>query len=64
MKCDRPDEVVLQAASPAAGFRVEVEKAGPLEVEGEFESEDLKVEFRAKWDHGELDIEVKESEED
>ncbi len=57
----RPDEVVLQAASPAAGFRVEVDKAGPPEVDVEFESETLKVEYRATWDHGELIIEISES---
>jgi hypothetical protein len=57
----RPNEVVLQAASPAAGFRVEVDKAGPPEVRVEFESENLKVEFRARWSNGELDIEITES---
>ena len=60
----RPDEVVLQAASPFAGFRVEVDKAGPPKVEVEFENESLKVEVRAKWDRGELVIEISESEDD
>jgi hypothetical protein len=60
----RPEEVVLQAASPAAGFHVEVDKAGPPEVEVEFESETSKVEIRAKWEHGELTIEVSESDDD
>jgi hypothetical protein len=58
----RPDEVVLQAASPAVGFRVEVDKVGPPEVDVEFESETLKVEYRARRDHGELKIEISESE--
>ncbi len=57
----RPDEVVFQAASPGAGFHVEVDKAGPPEVEVEFESETLKVRFRAKWDDGQLEIDVSES---
>lgn len=57
----RPDEVVLQAASPVAGFRVDVEMSGPPDVEVEFESETLRVEFRARWDKGELAIEVSES---
>jgi len=60
----RPDEVVLQGASPAAGFHVEVDEAGPPDVEVEFESETLKVEIRARWDHGELRIEVSESGDD
>ncbi len=30
----------------------------------EFESETLKVEYRAKWDHGELIIEISESQDD
>jgi len=58
----RPGEVVYQVASPAAGFRVEVDKAGPPEVRVEFESENLKVDFRARWNNGELDIEISESE--
>jgi hypothetical protein len=41
-----------------------VEKAGPPEVEVEFESETLKVEYRARWDHDELVIRVSESEDD
>lgn len=60
----RPGEVVYQVASPAAGFRVEVDKAGPPEVRVEFESENLKVDFRARWNNGELDIEISESEDD
>lgn len=57
----RPDEVVFQAASPAVGFHVEVDKAGPPEVEVEFESETLKVKFRAKWNDGQLEVDVSES---
>ena len=56
----RPDEVVLQAASPAAGFRVEVDKAGPPEVRVEFENETSSVEVRVEWEDGELDIEISE----
>ena len=56
----RPEEVVLQAASPAAGFRVEVDKAGPPEVRVEFESETSSVEVRVEWKDGALDIEISE----
>jgi hypothetical protein len=58
----RPGEVVFETASPEPGFRVEVEKAGPPEVEVEFESDDLKIEVRVKWSDGELEIRVTESE--
>ena len=54
----RPEEVVLQAASPKAGFRAEVEKAGPPEVKVEFESETVKIEVTAKWSDGQLDVEL------
>lgn len=57
----RPGEVVLQTATPAAGFQAEVEDAGPPEVEVDFESESTKVEVNAEWKDGELDIEVEES---
>ena len=60
----RPKEVVLQTATPAAGFQAEVKKGGPPAVKVVFESGDLKVEFQAEWDDGELDVEVSESPED
>ncbi len=60
----RPGEVVLLTATPEAGFRVEIEYSGPPEVEVDFESDTLKVEYRARWEDGELDIEVKESDEE
>jgi len=40
-----------------------VEKTGPPEVELEFESSHSKVEIHAKWDNGDIDIEISESEE-
>lgn len=60
----RPGEVVLQATTPAPGYRAEVEKAGPPEVEVEFESENRKVAVHAKWDGGDLSVEVSESDHD
>ncbi len=43
---------------------LDVDKAGPPEVVVEFESETSRVEIRAWWDHGELVIEITESEDD
>lgn len=60
----RPGEVVLQTATPAAGFQAEVEDAGPPKVEVEFESESSKVSVHAKWADGELDVETDESTEE
>ena len=54
----RPGEVEYQAATPAAGFGVEVDDAGPDRVRVEFESEDADVRVEARWENGELDIEV------
>ena len=59
----RVGEVVLQAATPAPGFQAEVEKAGPPEVEVEFESESAKFEVKATWKDGEFDVDVDESDE-
>lgn len=53
-------EVELLWASPAAGFRAEVKKQGPPEVEVEFESEEHESRFRAEVVNGELDIEQEE----
>lgn len=60
----RPGEVTVQAATPAPGFQAEIKKAGPDEVEVEFENESLRVEITAEWEHGELEIEVSTEEED
>lgn len=57
----RPGEVVYQSATPAPGFQVEVDHAGPPEVEVEFESESSKIEIHAAWRDGALDVDVSES---
>ncbi len=54
----RPGEVVLDGATPAAGFTVDVEKQGPPEVRVEFESEATRIEVRVSWD-GKLAIEIR-----
>ena len=46
----RPGEVILDGATPSAGFTVEVEKQGPPEVEVKFESESTRVEVQVSWD--------------
>jgi len=53
----RPGEVVLDGATPAPGFTVDVDKGGPPEVRVEFESEATKVEVRVRWD-GKLVIDL------
>ncbi len=53
----RPNEVVLQAATPASGFSVEVDDAGPPKVRVEFEGED-DVRVEAEWNDGQLDVEI------
>lgn len=60
----RPGEVVYQSATPAPGFQVEVDHAGPPEVEVEFESESSKIEVRASWRDGALDVDISGSGED
>lgn len=59
----RPGEVSYQSATPAPGFQVEVDKAGPPEVKVEFESETQKVEVEASWSEGDLDVHVSEESE-
>ena len=54
----RDGEVVLGSASPAAGFAAEVKKAGPPEVDVEFESESAEYRVRAEWSGGELSVET------
>ncbi len=60
----RPDEVVLQTATPSPGYHTEVKKPGPPKVEVEFESNDLEIKVRAEWRDGELNVDVVESEKD
>jgi len=56
----RPEEVVLEAATPAPGFRADIEDSGPPKVEVEFESERTKFKVHAEWHDGALDVEVSE----
>jgi hypothetical protein len=64
ISADEPDVAFVNAV-PKAGFSVEIDKAGPKEVRVEFESADHQSEFRARWEDGELDIDIdEESEED
>ncbi len=57
----RPDEVTYQAATPAKGFYVEIEKFGPPEVRVKFESEGSEIEVRAVWQNDQLDVDISES---
>ncbi len=53
-------EVWVVSAVAAPGFRTEIEKAGPVEVKVEFESNDHKSELSAKLESGELKVEKEE----
>lgn len=57
----RPDEVELEAATPAPGFDVEIDDAGPQRVRVEFESDTEDIRVEARWKDGTLDVEVSES---
>lgn len=57
----RPDEVELQAATPAPGFAVEIDDEGPPRVRVEFDSEDLEVRIEVRWRDGSLDIDMDEN---
>jgi hypothetical protein len=59
----RPGEVILDGATPAAGFTVDVDKQGPPDVRVEFESEATKVEVRVEW-ADKLVIDVRVDDED
>lgn len=54
----RTGEVELQAATPALGYDVEVDDAGPPSVRVEFESDDSDVRVDVEWKDGGLDVEV------
>jgi hypothetical protein len=54
----RPEQVELQAATPAPGFGVEVDEAGPPRVRVEFESDDDRWRVEARWENGALQVEV------
>ena len=54
----RTGEVELQAATPAPGFSVEVDDAGPPRVKVEFESDVADVRVEVRWDDGALDVDV------
>lgn len=54
----RPGEVQLQAATPAPGFAVEVDDAGPPKVRVEFAGDDDDVRVEVEWDDGQLDVEI------
>lgn len=54
----RPGEVELQAATPAAGYSVEIDDSGPDRVRVEFESEDADIRVEAEWEGGELVVSI------
>ena len=60
----RPGAVEYQSATPAPGFQVEVDKAGPPEVKVEFESEEQKFEVEAQWKDDGLDVQTSSSSDD
>lgn len=56
--------VHLVAATPSAGFDVEVKKTGPNEVVVEYESESHESEFKASWEDDGVQIETNEEAKD
>jgi hypothetical protein len=54
----RPEEVVLQAATPASGFGVEVDDSGPPRVRVEFDNDEDSIRVEARWENGDLVVEV------
>lgn len=54
----RPGEVELQAATPAAGFSVEIDDRGPERVRVEFEGEEDDFGVEVEWEDGNLDVSV------
>jgi hypothetical protein len=50
--------VTYLSAVPAAGFALEIDDPGPPRVRVEFESDETKVEVRAEWANGALDVDV------
>lgn len=54
----RPNEVELQAATPAPGYEVEIDDFGPPRVRVEFENDDTDIRVEARWEDGGLDVDV------
>jgi hypothetical protein len=54
------DEVHLVSATPRPGFTADYEHTGPVEVEIKFESNDHKSKLEAKYEDGELKVDVEE----
>jgi hypothetical protein len=57
----RPGEVELQAATPAPGFAVEIDDAGPPRVRVEFDSDEVEARIEVRWENGSLDIDIDEN---
>ncbi len=56
----RVGEVILATAVPKPGFETEIDKSGPPVVEVEFKSSSLRVEIKAEWDDGRLQVDIDE----
>jgi len=52
--------VFLTGATPALGFSMEIEDAGPDKVRVDFDSGDDEISVRIEWKDGRLDIEIKD----
>jgi hypothetical protein len=56
----RPYEVDLQTATPASGFGVEIDDAGPEKLRVEFKNDSIEYRVEAEWIDGSLVVEVTE----
>lgn len=54
----RPEEVELQAATPAPGFQMEIDDSGPDRVRVEFENDDTDIRVDVEWKSGNLEVEI------
>jgi len=59
-----PGVVTLDAAGPNSGYTMEVEKAGPDEVEVKFRDGEEHSTFKASWDGGKLNVELGDESDD
>jgi hypothetical protein len=56
----RPEDVELQATTPAPGFGFEIDDDGPDRVRVEFDSDALEVRIEVRWENGALSVDVDE----
>ena len=51
-------EVTLAGATPAFGYKMEIEDEGPERVRVDFESDENEISVRIEWKDGQLEVEI------